>query len=319
MQISSVYINPILNFEGRKQSTVSSLRNMLLKCDVFEKSSKQPFNLFEKPKESWAERHLNTLGCQEEQLEQNGAFTPLKVPFGVEESILKRPDRIQKIKINKIPLGCRELAKETVYLANLTEKMLDEEYGKDNWVFVSIGTSPAGIGKALQIMGHDVRYVPITAFGRMNDASYLSGQKGAGDYKNFLDKIGLNKETISKDKRDYVVCDYTASGDTLDNVQFVARNKLGIDDENVDYVSINNALEHYAIDNYSIRDFNKVEEYIERHMGFETIGEICGVPHLHYKNLENIHTLLMEDKNTPERNFELALAYYIKNGGENED
>ena len=312
MQITGININPILNFQGRKRKPVFLPNGMLLTGDVFEKRK----TLLSKPldtiKETWAEKYLNTLGNQEEQLNKNGAFTPVEVPFGVDKDILKSADKISSKEIKNMLTHVSMLAKETAYLANITENMLDEEYGENNWVFVSIGTSPSGIAKALQIKGHDVRYVPITSLGTLRDASYLSKQKGKDDYKNYLDKIGLNKNAISKDKRNFVVCDYTGSGSTLENVRFIARKMLGITSDNVDYYSINKALLNYAIDNPRKIDYDLVTDLIEKHMGFGIIGEISGVPHLPYKNLENIYLLLTEGKNIAHRDFETALAYYIK-------
>lgn len=312
MRITKINVNPILTFQGRKNKQIFLPNGMLSANDTFERAEAQK-NIFTPTKESVAEKYLNSLGNQEKQLQETGKFTPVKVPFGVDKEALKNADKINAKTIKNINSYILKLAKQSVYLANITEEMFDEEYGKDNWVFVSIGTSPAGIAKALEIKGHDVRYVPITNLRRINDISVLFEAKGKDDYKNYLDKIGLNKNAILKDKRDFVVCDYTALGTTLENIKFIATQKLGIQSGNVGYYSINNALLNYANNNPEKADYDEIKDIIEKHMCLGAIGVISGVPHLPYKNLENIYLLLMEGKSFTDEAFETALAYYIKN------
>ena len=91
-------------------------------------------------------------------------------PFGVDKSCIeksKNQDAVFKF-IGPLPYGIVEVSYPSVHSAIQMKEYFDEEYGKDGWAFVSIGTSPAGIGKALEFMGEDVRYVPIS------DLRYLS-------------------------------------------------------------------------------------------------------------------------------------------------
>lgn len=121
-------------------------------------------------------------------------------------------------------------------MAELTEKWLDETYGKDNWVFVSIGRSLEGLADSLSYKGHDTKILPISGIHHLNlTADEIAHQEEFKEYEKFLKKIGISKEAIEKDGKHYIFSDYCCTGATIQTVKKLLKYNLGIDSENVDF------------------------------------------------------------------------------------
>ena len=247
-----------------------------------------------------------------------------RVPFGVNKDIASLgKERIGQT-VEKASRRNKLAAERTVLMAKTTEKIFDKKYGKNNYVVVSIGTSPAGIAKGLELMGHDVRYAPITNLENMYDYTFDECYKISEifdpnkKYKNFLDSIGLNKNEIKKDKKHYVVIDYTDEGICLETVQKVAKNVLGIESSNVHYLSINDELENYADENGSESLQKEVKTYKNCYFQMSFMELFAGIPHLNCRNLDEIDNLLSQNKTIDDFNFEILLYHYL-NGGRNDN
>ena len=300
MMINRININPYIKFDllqNKRQPVFCGLKQ-----DVFEKRAEDV---------SVINSRINKHAAQ-------------RVPFGIEQPIKTFDLDYIKERTDKLPEEYKHAASETAFMAKLSKEMLDRKYGKDNYVFVSIGTSPAGIAKGLELMGQDVRYVPISSLSDIYEyRSNIDEIQKIFDpdkkYKNFLDSIGLNKDEIKKDKRHYVVADFTNEGTSLGTASLVADSCLGIRSNNVDYISINKELQNYTEKNYpeSITQ-GRADNYIFRFFVLSHMERYAGIPHLHCKNLENIDNLLSKNKTIEEFNFEVALRHYL-NGGEYEN
>ena len=247
------------------------------------------------------------------------------VPFGVDKSYLKESS-FDNQKFKQIPKCIKKAARESVFAGKLTKEIYDKKYGENNYVVVSIGTSPAGIGKALEYMGVDVRYVPISSLsGLIGAGSYqkfFKGQKDSSKYRKFLDSIGLNNKSIKKDKRNYVAIDYTATGDSIMSASDIARCYLSIKSPNLIFNSINETLTDAMFgdlyDKYNHKDRLRLDKYIVRYMQEAEIGDYCGIPHIPCDSLGNIDNCLKESKSKDAKDFEFALCHYLKRG-KNED
>lgn len=121
-------------------------------------------------------------------------------------------------------------------MTELTEKWLDKMYGKNNWVFVSIGRSLEGVADALSYKGNDTKILPISGIHSLAlTADEIAHQENFKIYEKFLKKIGISKEAIAKDKRHYVFSDYCYTGATIQTVKKLLKFNLGIDSKNVDF------------------------------------------------------------------------------------
>jgi len=171
-------------------------------------------------------------------------------------------DETQKEMIRRnTPLPCYLAAYDNVNIALEYKKLLDESYGKDNYVFISIGTSPSLIGKVFECMGVETKYLPMSGLKDKNlDIEEFCKNNSMENYGNFLKEQGLSKERIKKSKKHFVFCDYTDTGLTLERFQTLMEKKFGIEGRNVHYRSLNRDLKQTGADNGLIEDY--IESYL---------------------------------------------------------
>lgn len=138
------------------------------------------------------------------------------------------------------PKRIKELAQMNCYAADKLKNNLDELYGKDNYTLIVIGRSVASIAETMRYMGSDVRIIPLSGL------SYGIPKKIPNKevYKSYLDLIGINSETISKNKeRKYILLDFVCSGESLKNADYFIKNyMLKNNPENLISMSVNQAL-----------------------------------------------------------------------------
>ncbi len=121
-------------------------------------------------------------------------------------------------------------------MVEISEKWLDEKYGKGNWVFVSIGRSLEGVADSLSYKGHDARILPMSGIHHLNlTADEIAHQDDFKTYEKFIKKLGISKEAIEKDKRHYLFADFCDTGATIQTVKKILKYKLGIDSGNIDF------------------------------------------------------------------------------------
>lgn len=114
------------------------------------------------------------------------------------------------------------------FAANAIQATFDRQYGKNNYVVITIGRSLSSISKALEIkIGEDkVKNIPLSAA----DELYTTGESledyerrirsitelhGFDTFKQYLASIGLDKETIENSGKQYIIMDFAASGRSL--------------------------------------------------------------------------------------------------------
>ena len=239
-----------------------------------------------------------------------------KVPFDGSDdySLYKLTQKtLKNYRFSKIPAETKRAAHDSMQAARIVKGKLDKKYGKDNYVFVSIGTSPAGVAKTIEYMGGDVRYVPISSL-RDVQFSYreLPEYQDYENYSKFLDSIGLDRNDVIKSGKKHVFCDYTCSGITLNAVQYYAQRR-GIPDEYTDFRSLNGMLADYALSNPE--KTGDILRYNKYYLEDSNIGKYTGIPHLHCMLVNNIDEALKTPQGKASKDFDFALLYYLDKKG----
>ena len=242
------------------------------------------------------------------------------VPFGVNDDVKKIPYSFFDICMKNVDDETKNAAKESVFVAKITKDMLDEKYGENNYVTVSIGTSPAGVCKALELMGNDVRYVPISDV-RWHPDWYIEDtldKKAQPEYVKFLKSAKLGLSDLKKDKRQYIFIDYTNSGKTLSKLERAAK-RTGADEKQCHFLSLNRELRNYVNQRGTKKEKERLEDYITKYLYLSEIGDFSGIPHVYLTMLHEIENATNYEKNQRQLNFELALLYYIGSKNKNEN
>ncbi len=183
------------------------------------------------------------------------------------------------------------------------KKYFDDVYGKDNYVFISIGTSPSTIGRVMEFCGVETKYLPISGMGVVSDDFKFKYSK---EYAEFLKEQKLTSEDIANSGKTYLFTDHIASGRTLRAFRRMMSEVYGIyPDINVKYFSL--------ID--KIRRISKDEELSDS-MELSLISShpqvFGGIPHLNFMELNLVNDTVMQKANLPSKIFNFELIEKLK-------
>lgn len=210
------------------------------------------------------------------------------------------------VNITNTDPNIKKAAKETVKVANLLKKNLDKKYGKDNYVFVSIGTSPACIGRVMEFSGVETKYLPITDLrdDRATIPNIAKNKEGVKAYKDFLTSQGITKERLENPDKHIIFYDYTNKGTSLRKYKYMLKEvfDLPTNNDKVEFRSINKDFAQILTDSI-FADMKLVSDYIGDYIGDYMAGEYsyvyAGIPHLEYNKLEQINDILKEKEYRP--------------------
>ena len=127
----------------------------------------------------------------------------------------------------------------TRFILDFGEMFSNQIHNKypEGFVFVSVGRSPAFLGKFLEFQGEDVKYCPISGLSRCDKISQNFIEK----YKKYLDTIGLTKEFVENSQKPIIISDYTNTGLSLYRFEaFLALPEIGIKGDKIIYSPIAN-------------------------------------------------------------------------------
>ena len=166
---------------------------------------------------------------------------------------------------------------------------LDEKYGKNKYVFCSIGRSPALFANVLEAMGVESKICRYSARAYYDEFCFWredeKNQQIYNEYRDYLKHIGLSTEVIKNSPKTYVFTDYVQStgrnlrsfqgviedptvGLKLDNVKFEKMNDLGYDGKdkssNINYFNYLKYMEHGTFKSYSITPEDESIPFIQR-------------------------------------------------------
>ncbi len=180
------------------------------------------------------------------------------------------------------------VAEDNLNTALNLKTYLDEKYGKDKYVFVSIGRSPAGLARVLEFMGIETKYLPISGLRDFTCVSAVMRRlNGFDEYGDFLKDQGITNEEISDSDKSYLFYDFTHSGRTLEFFKNILTKRYKIKQHNMYFLSLNDDLIKASKNNYESLKNN--EEYINVYLFASRIAQYTGLTELDVKNLFRIN------------------------------
>lgn len=150
----------------------------------------------------------------------------------------------------KKDLGLHQYASECI------KQALDQEYGADNYVVVTIGRSLSSIGKFLSFkIGEDnVKNIPLSNLSNssilgMSPSEKFMATADLKSYKEFLESVGLSKEDVESSNKNFVILDYACTANSIKNAYKILTSDcfLGNKKKNITLSTIQDFL---PIDNY---------------------------------------------------------------------
>lgn len=177
----------------------------------------------------------------------------------------------------KGPLDSYLAAHENAAMGIKYKEYLDEIYGEGNYVFISIGTSPSLIGKALECMGVETKYLPMSGLKDENlDIETFCLLNPMENYADFLKAQDITRKRVQNSTKHFVFCDYTDTGKTLERFQYIMETNFGISGDNVHYRSLNEDLKNTDADE------DAVSSYINSYLKMHDADIYSAVEHLGY-------------------------------------
>lgn len=170
-------------------------------------------------------------------------------------------DKSIKVLLNKVtPKRIKELAQVNCYAAAKSKKYFDSLYGENNYTLIAIGRSVASIAETMKYLGADVKIIPLSGLrnGLPKEIPNIDL------YKKYLSKIGINLGMLEKNKdKKYILFDYQYSGNSLQNAdEFIRKNILNSDPENLIKISINEVLDKDFYTNFHLLfSLNRFKEF----------------------------------------------------------
>ena len=191
-----------------------------------------------------------------------------------------------------MPKTVKDAAETTCTIGKQFKSYLDDKYGEDNYMFISIGTSPSGIGRVLEFSGVETKYLPLTAF-RMSLESLpiwiKKYRKGVDHYIEFLNAQGINKELPQKTDKEILISDFVYSRSTLDNFEYLLEREVDFPfyDKKVHVLSLEEELKHaFSKEEQSDENKNLFNKFSTKYLLYGEAAKYCGVPHLEIEEFE---------------------------------
>lgn len=150
----------------------------------------------------------------------------------------------------------KSITEEHNFAAEAIRQNLNEKYGEGNYTVITIGRSLATISKSLatRIGEGRVKTIPLSEISYysnfstieeyLNYIERLKRRYNKEDLQDFLSKMQLSKEKINNTDHNYIIMDYSVTGDTLKSVYAILTQDeiLANKNYNISYASINELL-----------------------------------------------------------------------------
>lgn len=151
--------------------------------------------------------------------------------FSVDEYNSLSPEYIQTLRdeynengYKSFPNGIKRVNKKTEELHDVISDFvidgLDNKYGEDNWVLISLGRSVSSVAQVVGYkVGEDrVKQLPMSNAGIYSYDDIVDEHRETRNlerFKEYLSSIGLSKEDLDKSDKHFVLIDYCVHGKSL--------------------------------------------------------------------------------------------------------
>ena len=189
--------------------------------------------------------------------------------------LIKAQQYCQKYRGNTTP-------KELAFVTLALKEKLDKLY--DNYRIISIGTSPAPIAEQLQNMGEDIVFIPVSGFNPWtNEDCSPEANPNLQLLINYIKSKNINDNKLN------IVMDYKCTGQTLENIANLIKEKCGISDESITKVGLDFSFIFFLPYSSKSSGERLSRENCYYDMSRQHIEEISNVPHFPvFESLRNL-------------------------------
>lgn len=179
-----------------------------------------------------------------------------------------------------IPKDIKNAAETNIDMALNLKTMLDKQYGKNGYVFVSIGRSPSLIAKVFENMGTETKYLPISHIGEEGATlESVTKRLDTTKYSNLLKQQGLTPVKMLANPKKYLFYDYTDKGRSLKIFKELLTKTFHLPKFKMQFKSLNSDL---LATNYD--DETKIFDYIDEYLKHSSSEKYSSIARLDYFN-----------------------------------
>ncbi len=176
-----------------------------------------------------------------------------------------------------------EAAELSIDIAIELKNKLDKMYGADKYIFISIGTSPTMIAKAIECMGVETKYLPISSLSRTKALSKdIIKTYDFKNYFKFLKSQGISPLNAIFNPKKLVFYDYTSTDKKKSLTKFkdIMHKGYHLPKFNTDFRSLNDDIMQF-----DISDFDKIY-FIDNYLMNSYSAEFSSIEHLNYYDID---------------------------------
>lgn len=194
-----------------------------------------------------------------------------------EKTVLRK--RLENREGTELNENVKDEVKGHQFAAEAIKTVFDKQFGEGKYVVIPIGRSlsSVSIALALRIGEENVKNIPMSNMMQYYSSGYsydsykykvnnFNDNKGIDEYKKYLASIGLSREAVNESGKQYVIIDYTSSGDSLGAAytiltsdDFLGNEKHNITTAPIDWIIA--SVKDDADNRYLIGDFQQFQPY----------------------------------------------------------
>lgn len=214
----------------------------------------------------------------------------------------------------------KNAAASSVRIAQILKNNLDKTYGEDNYVFCSIGTSPAGIARVFEFMGVETKYLPISGIkydkdfdiDNLNNPDFrVKHNIKLNNYSEYIESLGLTNESMNESGKKYLFFDYTSTGSTLNGFERMVKEVFGVNNQNMKFISINKYLDKISTQD----EKTDVVDYVISYMFRSRMQMYSGIHSLYWKNIADINQHQFLNTGSFAKRFNVLVMQELENLG----
>ncbi len=212
---------------------------------------------------------------------------------------------------SEIPDDMAYRAELTVEVSKLLKNYFDNAFGKENYVFVSVGRSFASVAQCLNFMGQEAKSLPLSnlSLANNNAAEKMVHSNGFDEYKKYLYEIFGTPASLKKEKKTFIVADFCISGTTLNTAKKVLSHKeVGLNSKKIKYFRLNELLDKIAVHRKTPPQTRMLIDNFILEANIQNFDDYAPIRHLDWYTPGNIRYALKPPANEFTKKFQFCLS-----------
>lgn len=174
---------------------------------------------------------------------------------------------------NNITVEIADAAEINTHLGFKLKNSLDKKYGRDEYVFVSVGIPASLIGKAVESAGAEVRYIPIP---QEKSWMYSFSDKDFKLFGNFLKKQEISKQAMDSSTKKYLFYDCSNDYKQTQRLENMLAARYNLPKEKMEFRSLNEDLRSLRAGSDLIETY--IKDYLQQRQRREKFTSISHLP-----------------------------------------